>query len=333
MKIAIWGTKKEAIYLFNNIDKNNKVICFIDNNTNKQGRYINGLRVYSLAELQLLYPNDVDVVILALRNGYSIMEIIEQLKRADIKNVGIMKPSAYDFNERVNLATNSNQILWLNILNKPLMGYLQVILIKNCNLNCKGCTHFANLFNLKDRIGSGYDIEELKRDLNIISNNVEVFRLRLLGGEPLLYENLKEAIKLSRSFFPHSDIRIVTNGLLLLKASSDLLDCIYENDIGLDISLYKPTAEIREKIEDRLKQLNIKYCFENIESKYIEKFEKNIEINKKNIPYQSMQSCKSKQCQTLMEGKLYKCPFEALSYVFFDYFKCETEKQKEELIV
>lgn len=322
MRIAIWGTKKEAEYLCNNIDElsENRVVCFADNDQMMQGSYINGKLVYSLEDLKALYPNEVDTVILALRNGYSIMEIVEQLQSAGIGNIGLMKPSAYDFSAPVNLSPISDQILWLSNVSKPLMGYLQIILIKTCNFNCKGCTHFANLFNLKKETDNEYDIENLENDMKKIAENTEVFRLRLLGGEPFLYSNLKEAVKLSRKYFPKSDIRIVTNGALLLKASSELLNCIHEYDIGLDISLYKPTSKIKDQIEDRLNLFHVNYCFENIESDYIEQFEKNMSFELKNDPKSSMKACKAKQCQTLMNGKLYKCPFEAMSYILFDYF-------------
>ena len=322
MKIAIWGTKKEAEYLCSCIDKilGSEAVCFIDNDKGKHGDCIKGRPVYSIESLKALYPKEVDTVILALRNGYSIMEIVEQLQSAGISKIGLLKPLAYDFSKSVDLSAESRQILWLKNERKPLMGYLQVILIKTCNLNCKGCTHFANLFNLKNVADNEYDINELEKDMGKISKNAEVFRLRLLGGEPLLYNHLKEAVELSRKLFSNSDIRIVTNGVLLLKVSDELLNCVRENQVGLDISLYKPTAKIRDEIEKKLRSFGIDYCFEDIKSKYIEKFEKNVELKQRNDPNKSMTACKSKQCQTLMNGRLYKCPFEALSYVLFDYF-------------
>lgn len=324
MNIAIWGTKKEALYLQKKIecDQQNEVVCFVDNDKEQQGKCIENKPVYSFKQLREMYPVQVDGVILALRNGYSIASIIKQLQNAGIKNVGLMKPSAFDYKEEIKLNDISGQILWMDTdtLTKPLFPYLQIILIKTCNLNCKGCTHFANLYNKKQGKTDIYQIQELEDDMKKLSEKADIFRLRLLGGEPLLYPYLKEAMTFSQKYFPHADIRIVTNGLLILKASEELFHCIYNNRIGVDVSLYQPTMKIKNEIEKKLQEFNLNYGFGDIGDKGIEKFEKNIDISGENDPQKAMDRCHSKQCLTLLDGKLFKCPFEALGDEFFNYF-------------
>ena len=51
----------------------------------------------------------------------------------------------------------------------------------------------------------------------------------------------------------------------------------------------------------------------------IKRFEKNIRMEGVNDPERAMSACHGKQCLTLLHGKLYKCPFEALSYKFYDF--------------
>lgn len=322
MNVAIWGTKKEAIYLLNEIEESRKgnVICFIENDKKKWGNYIGEKPIYSFEQFRLKYHKRVEKVILALRNGHSIACILKQLKAFGIKNVGLLKPEAFDFGEKINIEKNSDQIVWIDMLNKPLLPYLQVILIKTCNLNCMGCTHFANLYNKAPEKNNIYDFKEFSEDMRRISENAKVFRLRLLGGEPLLYPYLKEAVEVAREQFPNADIRVVTNGLLLLRAPGELLQSLHNNKIGIDISPYKPTAEVIDQISSVLQQFKVNYNFEGVEDEYIKMFEKNISLDNEGNCQKSFEACPSKQCLTLMHGKLYKCPFEALAYKFFEYF-------------
>lgn len=323
MKIAIWGTKKEAIYLYNQIksDGKNRVVCFVDNNKNVCEPLIDNKPIYSIDKLKKMYPDQVDTVILALRNGYSIACILKQLKSGNIKNIGLLKPLVYDYNEKICLEKNNVHVIWIDMLRMPILPYLQVILTKTCNLNCKGCTHFANLFNKQLDNDNTYPIQKLKEDLRKVSENTEIFRLRLLGGEPLLYPELKEAIASSRECFPNADIRVVTNGLLLMKASEELFQCLNHYNIGLDISLYQPTMRIKQELVNLLQRNSVKYHFEGMSNtEGIERFEKNIRTEGVNNPEKAMSICHGKQCLTLLHGRLYKCPFEALSYKFYQYF-------------
>ncbi len=185
MNIAIWGTKKEARYLLQKVklDKNNSVRCFIDNNMDKWGTCIDEIPVCSFEQFRGQYINIVDAVILAIRNGHSIACIMQQLENFDIKKIGLLKPSAYDFDKDIAIGNEEDsQIVWVNKLSKPLFTYLQVVLIKTCNLNCKGCTHFANLYNKEPDENNIYLIKDFKNDIRTIADNAEVFRLRLLGG-------------------------------------------------------------------------------------------------------------------------------------------------------
>lgn len=328
MKIAIWGKKKEAVYLMKQIgqEKESTVVCFINNNIDELHNAIDGLPICSFEQFKKMYAKTVDAVVLAVRNGYSINCILKQLAEINDKKIGLMKLAAYDFGKKVEMINEANsQIFWLDRESKLLFPYFQIILIKTCNLNCKGCTHFANLFNKQIEEDNVYPIQNYEKDLRILSQYVNVFRLRLLGGEPLLYPYLGEAIKIAKQNFPLSDIRIVTNGLLIPQMSDELLSIIKENNIGIDISPYKPTIKIKEKIIFKLEQFDIDYCFEGYEDEYIREFSKNISIYKENDKEKAVQNCFALQCQTLLNGKIYKCPFEALGYKFFKYFGVKSD--------
>ena len=103
MKIAIWGKKREAVYLMKQIKqgKESTVVCFIDNNIDELHTSIDGLPICSFEQFKKMYAEAVDAVVLAVRNGYSINCILKQLKEINDKKIGLMKPAAYDFGKEV----------------------------------------------------------------------------------------------------------------------------------------------------------------------------------------------------------------------------------------
>lgn len=193
------------------------------------------------------------------------------------------------------------------------MTYLETNLIDSCNLNCKACTHFANLFGDDDI----YNLEDFRRDCRQLSENVDVMRFRLLGGEPFKLKNLDQYIKIARQYFPGTDLRVVTNGLLIPTAPQKIFDALRENNFTADISAYSPTMKIADKITDRLTKNNIHYSLSN-ESKVV--FTKFLTVKSGHDPLKSRQVCINDRCRFLREGKIYKCPIDALNYKFAEHF-------------
>lgn len=150
---------------------------------------------------------ELDGVIIAEdgRNGF-VKAVVQVCKLYGIPKVGIINVNSF------------NPLYMLNT-NKIYMPYLETNIADGCNLNCKGCMHFAALFKTSEV----YSIETFRRDVRQLAQTVDVGKFRLLGGEPLLLKNLDEYINISRQYLSRSDLRIITNGLsvrLILPATS-----------------------------------------------------------------------------------------------------------------
>lgn len=78
-----------------------------------------------------------------------------------------------------------------------------------------------------------------------------VKRIRLMGGEPLLNPELPKFISITREVFPDSNIRVVTNGILIPYVDTAVLKTMNQYFVGFDITQYPPTKMIKEKIELR----------------------------------------------------------------------------------
>lgn len=336
MNIAIWGTKKEAIYLYQILNRSgrNEVKIFIDNNKSRQSETIDGKYIVSFESLNHLKADEtIDTIIIAVRNGFSIYSILNQINMSANKyRVGIMKMEVFDF-----YRTNEDVSIWEHIIwtdgEKEILPYLQIVLNKRCNLNCKGCTHFANIYN-RTKSDWKYEKVQLINDMKTLSLKADVLRLRLLGGEPFLYEDLKVIVEAARQIFPNADIRVVTNGLPLLTVDEKLLETIKQSNIGLDISPYIPTIKIKTKISDLLSNYDINFFFEGIEGENgIEKFCKNINVTGNSSADSAWRRCPHKQCISLLDGKLYKCPNEVFINDFFEYFDINTRINETGIIV
>ncbi|MBR6713350.1 MAG: 4Fe-4S cluster-binding domain-containing protein [Selenomonadaceae bacterium] len=124
---------------------------------------------------RLVDAGKLDGLIFANSRGALInSNLITFFKFHEIPNVGLFTGQSLP-----------SPIYWLE-MDKTFITYLETNLIDSCNLNCKGCTHFSVLFNRKEI----YPLETFRRDIRILSSKSDILRFRLLGGEPLLLNNL-----------------------------------------------------------------------------------------------------------------------------------------------
>lgn len=195
------------------------------------------------------------------------------------------------------------------------MIYLESNLIDSCNLNCKGCTHYANLFSDEDF----YSLENFARDIRQLSENIDVVTLRLMGGEPLKLKNLDQYIKVARKFLPKTNLRLVTNGLLLPKSPQNLFDVLRDNRIIVDVSLYPPTTKVLDEIDSLLKKNNIPWRRASV-GESVQTFYVFLSLRGGHNPLKSRLACGNNFCRFLRDGKIYKCPVDALSFKFAEHF-------------
>ncbi len=175
----------------------------------------------------------------------------------------------------------------------PLSG-IEIDLTNQCNLNCKGCSHFAPLaYNNIMK----YDISVFEQDLYELETKFRIREIRLLGGEPFLLDNLIEYVRICHNIFPATHILIVTNGILEDKINY-LLQYCKDNDINnieISVSMYPD---------------HVKYKNKSIHSRNVVLFRK---LNLTTEPINNMikevkRNCLSSHCISLFHGRLYLCP-------------------------
>lgn len=114
-----------------------------------------------------------------------------------------------------------------------MIAYLEHHIVDHCNLNCAGCSHFSPLAH------EWYELEDdFYHDFSALANKIEVQTIRLMGGEPLLHPHVGWFCETARSLFPHADIQLVTNGILLPLRKAELKDTLNNNQIRVCVSNY-----------------------------------------------------------------------------------------------
>lgn len=205
----------------------------------------------------------------------------------------------------------------LTDVEKNFFTYVEANIVDGCNLNCKACTHFSPLFKTNEI----YPLENFRRDVRQLAKYCDILTFRLIGGEPLLLKNLDEYVKVARQYLPNTDLRIATNGLLIPSLPQKILDTIRENKFKFDVTLYPPTVKIFDKIKDVCTANRILCTIFPVGDE--NEFTVIMSLHGDNDPTKSQANCINANCRFLRDGKLYKCPLDALSYRFAEKFEPE----------
>jgi len=177
------------------------------------------------------------------------------------------------------------------------LDYLETNLVDHCNLNCKGCAHFAPLANAWFA-----DVEMFENDMKRLSKIfAKIKTIKLMGGEPLLHPQVTEFLDTTRNYFPLSRIFLVTNGLLIEKMSEHFWDCCRNRDIVISMSVYPPTKIRKESIAHLLEEKKVKSEF-----KEITVFKSYHNFKGDSNPTKAFRVCRT-SCANLREGKIYVC--------------------------
>ena len=200
---------------------------------------------------------------------------------------------------------------------KANIDFVEIHLAEHCNLNCQCCPHFSNLAEPEFA-----NIEVFERDIKRLSelSNGEVNRIHLIGGEPLLNPNCERFFELTRKYFDKTEIKLITNGILLLKQNDSFWQSMKDNNITLAPTKY-PIKIDWDKIKEICDNMNIKFKFyynENV-IKTTYKLPFNLEGNE-NAEWNFRHCWQANKCLRLDNGKLYTCAIHANIRHFNKFF-------------
>ena len=290
-------------------------------------------RVYK--DIPVSYVDDFDLStnqkanIIIAKKPMFVGSGIDFFRKNGFKNVYILNEEVF-FDEVSDMQSLKKYIDTVD-LTKPFLNYLEINLVDNCNLNCKGCAHFSNVCSKKY-----VDLEQFETDLRKVTDKFNLYNFRLLGGEPLLHPNLKNILEISRKYLPNSRLIIVTNGLLLDKLSEDILKSLHDNNVIVTISLYKSTYVKLESILEKLNKFGIKYLINDDmfeRNDVIQKFHTRLSEDKNVGDFSANKSCSGRFCRFIRDGKISKCWLPLLIDIVNDKFNRNFEVTSDDYIL
>ena len=306
MNIILYGagfSGKKAINRIKDKYKEIRILGFAD--SSRIGEFEN-VPIISLDEIEINIRKQIAIVITIATLKY-VMEVCEELKKKGFDHI------YYYLRKNYCMGTDffKNECIRLDNIDKKTLPYVEMHLADCCNLNCRGCTHFSAIFE-KKLPDFGKRIEAVRIISQLFSN---VLQISLLGGEPLLNPNLNEYVMEIRNIFPNTELQIVTNGLLLLSISEEILKKIASNHVTVSISEYEPTHRMIARICQRLENYGIDYSIRDYDKK--NKFGMPLSLKADSIyPHK----CLSDGCTVIHDGKIARCPTLMFIDRFNEYF-------------
>ena len=123
----------------------------------------------------------------------------------------------------------------------PKLNILDVSASIGCNFTCKGCNHFSNYF----AAGSKIKTDGLLEDLKVILPRIDINRVSIIGGEPLLNPRCEEIFRTVLEY-ANNDVYLYTNGELL-EGKDWIFDILEHPKVFIRVTLHLPEHTERGK--------------------------------------------------------------------------------------
>lgn len=313
MKIAIFGAGNAGKYLCDEIKtkaRNIEIVAFIDNFV--AGEYKN-ICICKPEQFFTQELDKIDAIFIAAGAQKTLKAMVDTCLNSGLEELEIYM--MHDIAGKCKLPLfERGELIESRIRKlkfddeKPTLHYFEVPVTDNCNLNCKGCLFASNIV----REASHVPYAELEKDARKMSELFyDVPWIRILGGEPLMHPNIIDILECYRTYFPHSEVDLCTNGLLIPKMEEGFWDCIKKNKISIHVSGYKPTYNQLDKIDAILKEKEISYAILKREE-----FLKYYTSKPENDMVDSFQRCIASGCYEVYRGRISSCS----AVIAFEHF-------------
>jgi organic radical activating enzyme len=323
MNIAIRSSGEHAKKLYRMLQQNDffNVICFVEEiNKITDNEELEVMVVSQYEALELYKCNKIEKILVPGTLSVGTLRIISnELSDMGWDNRDVIYVPISVINEtKSGDLIDVERILNSNSINA--LHYLEYHVTNECNMKCANCDHNSQYIKSGE---SNIVYDDVKRDLLRLREIVpHIEKIRIMGGECLLNPQLEEYIKMTRSIYKYSDLRIVSNGLLIRTMKESLIQTIIDNDVTVDISAYKPIWKNLDEIVSFLKKYNVKYTI----TPPIAYFSKTLDLNNKvDFPYKNLIGVPNCDCHNLYKGMLSPCSSIAYFDIYNEYNKCGKE--------
>jgi hypothetical protein len=189
---------------------------------------------------------------------------------------------------------------------------LELHVAHGCNLSCESCSHYSN-HGHKGSITP----EEAAAWMEPWAERLAPAKFSLLGGEPAINPRLYEFVPLARSVWPRTQLRVVSNGLLLHRHPDLPAALAKAGNAVLEVSLHHDSDAYRRRMEPVLALLDRWQDTHRIEVRLLRSYESWTRRYKgfgatmtpfeDERPRTSWQNCAARTCPQIHDGAIWKC--------------------------
>lgn len=260
--IYIFGAGQMGSQIMHTWCENDMLMGFIDNDKRKQQNGYKFYKVYSLEDY-LKMKNGIIVVAV----GNKVMpEILQQLRDASLSE-------EKDFYTHTVFCNRIFPIISVYFFNKSYVNLTQISLTERCTLKCKKCAH--GCFAVNNRTAKDLTLTQVRKSADSFFSKVNfVQEFVLIGGEPLLYQSLAEAIRYIGELYRGQIgiFSITTNGTIL--PDEQTLNICKKYNVLIRISNYSATLpwldDSYRKLLDTLRNHDIEYTLGKAEKEWMD---------------------------------------------------------------
>ncbi len=285
------------------------VLAFCDNETRKLPERYCGLEVvhtpalpkrFPKARLIIAYFNMQDCVDQLSALGYDeFYSPLELLKNYDVSKHKHRVSQSYMQN-KISVCIKSHELYFDEA--KTYMRSLDIMITTKCSMKCESCSNLMQYY-----VAAKNTDHEILSAVETLDNNVDaISEFRVMGGEPLMNKQWANIVNGIIEQDVKRKIFIYTNGTVVPK--DEQLKTFHGKNVNFYITDYGKLSRNVNKLEESLNKHNINY-FRRPADNWVDC--SSIQQHKRTAQENEVvfKECCAKQLYTLLNGKLYACPF------------------------
>jgi hypothetical protein len=289
-------------------------VCLCDNAAAKVGADIFGIPVIAPAEAREKYP-DSTVIVTAAPAYHS--EIQLQLAAMGWQQIfdcsSLLAAFDYDRNSFAcgvsALHYDLDRFFYEYFLKhhpeKLVIPSLDIVITEKCSLKCRDCSNLMQYYtHPKDA-----DFDRLFVALDVLMESVDhVLEFRVLGGETFMNRHAHRYVNRMRQYEKHTRIAVYSNGTIV--PTGENLRCLMHDDTYLRVTNYGVLSGKMREIADLFDANGVVYDVQSVDG-----WQDCAVIAKRDRTQKELEdtyrSCCANNTLTLMDSRLYICPFAA----------------------
>jgi len=236
------------------LDNNIAVNYICDNNIEKDGEEIFGVKVIHSGDLIQFSPNDIFYIAVA-----DIEDIVKQLHALGfddwisasevLNNADIDYESVVESYEFVDYAVNSCKLCHDNYATpeKIFFRSVDLVITEKCSLKCKDCSNLMQYYTTP----VNYGIDELSPMLDLFLSSVdEINEFRVIGGEPFVNKDIGQILIKIMDSDKVRRVVIYTNGTIIPRPH--LIPILKDKKVLMLITDYGDLSKNTDKLESMM---------------------------------------------------------------------------------